>query len=600
MTLRNVTIIDNQADADPGASGGGGVAVAGGFAQLANTILANNIDTSGGDKPDCLGSMNSNGHNLIRIPCTITLRPATSRFRTQTSAPCFKRERGQDKAPPGRKPRAERRRNVFEGAEEDCQETDARGVARPQQGRCDIGAAERLAPVTITPTTTADEYGSGSDCSVREAIRAAGDNAAFGGCPGGGDGDTISMPPGVYALTRSGIDDTNVNGDLDIATSDIALRGAGGGISAIDGSGGGDRVLHILDTVQDARFERAEVRGGSTGAGSQNNGAGIRVDGELDISQATITANHSGQWAGGVYIDGSGSITNSTISGNISDNLGRSGDPGGPADRDSRLDDHRQHVGGLCRRAQRRRDREAISNSIVAGNSAPAERDCNSSNLTSEGHNLLGNACITAAAGDVFGQVPQLAPLADNGGSARTHVPLPQSPALNAGYPGAGPGAVCEAVDQRAIERPQRGRCDIGAVEAQDHTLLVATGGDGTGRVTGPGIDCPGDCSESLLESATASLTPEPATGSLFGAFSGACSGASCELDDGGSTAPSRRRFDLTPDTPPPPPPFDPDTTAARDRDRQGPQGQVEEQDRDIRVLLRRPDGELRLQSRRR
>jgi len=45
---------------------------------------------------------------------------------------------------------------------------------------------------TITVTTTADEYGAGAGCSLREAIRAANSNAAFGGCSAGAAGaDTI-------------------------------------------------------------------------------------------------------------------------------------------------------------------------------------------------------------------------------------------------------------------------------------------------------------------------------------------------------------------------------------------------------------------------
>ena len=54
---------------------------------------------------------------------------------------------------------------------------------------------------TITVTTTADEYGTGNACSLREAIHAANQDTAFGGCAAGSGTDTISVPAGTYTLT---------------------------------------------------------------------------------------------------------------------------------------------------------------------------------------------------------------------------------------------------------------------------------------------------------------------------------------------------------------------------------------------------------------
>jgi CSLREA domain-containing protein len=47
--------------------------------------------------------------------------------------------------------------------------------------------------VTITVTTTLDEWNEGPDCGLREAIQAANTNAAFGGCPAGTGPDTIQV-----------------------------------------------------------------------------------------------------------------------------------------------------------------------------------------------------------------------------------------------------------------------------------------------------------------------------------------------------------------------------------------------------------------------
>ena len=49
----------------------------------------------------------------------------------------------------------------------------------------------------ITPNTFADENGGGTACSLREAILAANNDTAFGGCPAGGGADTIPLPPGT-------------------------------------------------------------------------------------------------------------------------------------------------------------------------------------------------------------------------------------------------------------------------------------------------------------------------------------------------------------------------------------------------------------------
>jgi hypothetical protein len=62
--------------------------------------------------------------------------------------------------------------------------------------------------------------------------------------------------------------------------------------------------------------------------------------------------------------------------------------------------------------------------------------------------------------------------------------------------------------------------------------LIVSVAGSGAGTVTGQGIACPGDCSQSYLKDAAVALTAAPASGSHFAGWAGACSGtsATCEL----------------------------------------------------------------------
>jgi CSLREA domain-containing protein len=56
---------------------------------------------------------------------------------------------------------------------------------------------------TINVTTTADEFGTGGACSLREAVEAIDTGGDFGGCVNtGGTADTIQLQALTYTLTR--------------------------------------------------------------------------------------------------------------------------------------------------------------------------------------------------------------------------------------------------------------------------------------------------------------------------------------------------------------------------------------------------------------
>jgi YVTN family beta-propeller protein len=63
------------------------------------------------------------------------------------------------------------------------------------------------------------------------------------------------------------------------------------------------------------------------------------------------------------------------------------------------------------------------------------------------------------------------------------------------------------------------------------HLLTVTLQGTGSGTVTGPGIDCPGDCTQLYAAGGVASLAAAPAASSTFTGWGGACSGTgACEV----------------------------------------------------------------------
>lgn len=131
-----------------------------------------------------------------------------------------------------------------------------------------------------------------------------------------------------------------------------------------------------------------------------------------------------------------------------------------------------------------------IQNSIIGGNqSTGANADCLGT-FTSGGNNIISSVTGCTINGDttgnITGEAPDLAPLADNGGVGHTHALLTGSPAINAG------GTDCEVDDQLGTARPIGSACDIGAVEGASGaavpptitTIVPNSGTQGTGGFT--------------------------------------------------------------------------------------------------------------------
>src|SRR5438552_3603845 len=156
IRLNNVTMAGNTADSDrDGIGDGGGVATAGALVSMSNTIIADNVDT-GGEAPDCIGPIDSQGHNLIENTAAcglvggaadITGQDPKLRRLKNNGGPTDKRAllRGSPAIDTGNPATPGSGGNA-------CEATDQRGVDRPQDGdadgvaTCDIGAFEPSRP----------------------------------------------------------------------------------------------------------------------------------------------------------------------------------------------------------------------------------------------------------------------------------------------------------------------------------------------------------------------------------------------------------------------------------------------------------------------
>lgn len=321
----------------------------------------------------------------------------------------------------------------------------------------------------VEPDTFSDENGGGTGCSLREAILATNTDTAFGGCPAGSGADTISLVAGTYGLSipPGTTGDDKLDGDLDVA-GQLTLTHAGVTPAAIDG-GGVHRVIHVLGAAN-LTASGFTIRNGRTG----QSGAAIRNEGNLNLSNATVSGNETtASFGGGIANSGTAtmSLTNVTVSGNRAEGDGGGIDQG----IGGRLDLSNVTItgnttdisgdtgggGGIFNAG----GTITVKNTIIARNhdttSEPIVNspDCGGAALTSGGNNLIGDSTgcnFVASGGDRINVKPRLGPLANNGGSTLTHALLAGSPAINPRGGGSAPA------DQRGV--PRRAP-DIGAYE---------------------------------------------------------------------------------------------------------------------------------------
>lgn len=280
----------------------------------------------------------------------------------------------------------------------------------------------------------------------------------------------------------------NVGGTMTITNSILTGNSAGNGgaiNNAASASPSVPAVLTIIDcsitnnsstssgaAMQNFSTSTLHLRN-STVANNTSSGTGIagafQANGTVTITNSTFSGNSApGGTGGGVYFNGTSMImTNTTI-------VNNSSGVGG---------------GGLHRTGTN--PTANVRNSIIANNNGAAATPDVLGAITSQGNNIIGNIGTSTGwvASDLQNVSPNLGALAANGGLGQTQIPLPGSPAIDAGQNcvvdltcSAANPPVAVTTDQRGITRPQNAIVDIGAVE-----VAVTSSATVSGQVLSPG-----------------------------------------------------------------------------------------------------------------
>lgn len=364
----------------------------------------------------------------------------------------------------------------------------------------------------------------GGQCTLRAAIMEAN---ALGGS------HTINLESGrTYTITRQGVDDTAVLGDLDLNGSSLTIQCSPCSVQAVVNANGIDRAFDAHSgTVILSNFEITQGNTLGPNGGAIRAGAGVT---ELRLVSMRIHGNYAEGDGGAVHtaaaqttvsnselfnnrVDGQGSAILAVGSGQLNlretalhgnEHIDGSSNPvdtvrlsgGGAALRNSTISSN----GGVGLRAVDTSSAVSLRNVTIAGNLgfgvefvntlphpvvirnsiiARNVQNCSMVNSTvqGDGYNLYSDSSCNSIAGatDLVNIDPLLTPLKRRSqGQPRTslHWPSRYSAALSSGAPDQFGDLACEDADQVGEGRPQAFNgilgCDIGAAEVPEDAIF--------------------------------------------------------------------------------------------------------------------------------
>ncbi len=335
-----------------------------------------------------------------------------------------------------------------------------------------------LAAQGIIVTTATDEddgtLGGGTGVSLREAVKYSPSGNLVSFLPGlSGQTVTLSHADGDMSIDRTlTIDATALPSGLTISGNNthrhfyvefeksLTLRGLtltrGNGIGSGEESDVGGAIYNNGGTLTLAQCTLSSNSAGNSG------GAILNVRGSLELTQCTLSGNSAGGDGGAIFNQRGSTLMQCTLSGNSAGfNGGAIFNIGASTLTLCTLSGNSSSfgTGGAISNGSLL----TLTNSIVAGNSAPGAPDIytNQLNFTSDGLNLIGslaNSGLNQQPTFLLAE-PKLAPLGDYGGPTHTMPPLLGSPAIDTG------GTTTLTTDQRGF--PRVSNPDIGAAEYQ-------------------------------------------------------------------------------------------------------------------------------------
>ncbi len=398
--------------------------------------------------------------------------------------------------------------------------TDSNGVATAPTFTADTTSGSYLVTASVTGVADSAKFSLTNYCPSSFVVTS---NADSG--PGTLREIITNACPGITVTFDQSVTLINLTSGQLVIKKPITITGPGANLLTIS-AGNNSRVLYISPGSNTATVNISGLtfRDGKVPANSAYGGGGIMIDtGIVNVTgcvisnndATAITTNYSD--AGGLYNRSAGSVTidHSSIINNITDRLGGGIAHWGSArmtitnstisgNEATGLTSDAGLGGGLfynylttltnCTiygntaylyggNIEQNASTLTMGNTIVGGGVLSGAGSANGKDFdggfNSTGYNIIQDTGATTISGSSTGNQysvnPKLLPLGNYGGTTPTNLPMPNSPAINAGNP-----ALTTGTDQRGLPRLVGSQADIGAVE----TNYMYAASAGTGQVT--------------------------------------------------------------------------------------------------------------------